>query len=234
MYSPHTAVDAVPGGMADWLCDIVSGKFVNSSSSATTTATEKSGKNTYSDVIYPQPAGNAKNPSVDAHTREPIHPSPAPVPTGFEGAGAGRTLTFATPQSLATIIERIGAATGLPRSISVAIPQGQSISSISIRTVGVCPGSGGGVLMKGGQLPDLLFTGELSHHEALAAIERGSAVVTLFHSNSERGYLWDVMRQKLEDGIFQELGATAATEQKGGLVAVSKADRDPFGVVVRK
>ena len=58
--------------------------------------------------------------------------------------------------------------------------------------------------------------------------------MTLFHSNSERGYLWDVMRQKLEDGILQELGATAATEQKGGLVAVSKADRDPFGVVVRK
>ncbi|RAO68871.1 uncharacterized protein BHQ10_004883 [Talaromyces amestolkiae] len=234
VYSPHTAVDAVPGGMADWLCDIVSGKFVNSSSATTTAGTKKSGKEVYSDVIYPQPTGNATTPSVDAHTREPVHPSPAPVPTGFEGAGAGRTLTFATPQSLATIIERIGAATGLPGSVSVAIPQGQSISSITIRTVGVCPGSGGGVLMKGDQLPDLLFTGELSHHEALAAIERGSAVVALFHSNSERGYLWDVMRQKLEDGIVQELGAAAATEQKGGLVAVSKADRDPFGVVVRK
>lgn len=87
--------------------------------------------------------------------------------------------------------------------------------------------------MKGGQLPDLLFTGELSHHEALAAVERGSSVVTLFHSNSERGYLWDVMRQKLEDGIVQELGITTKSEGEG-LVAVSKADRDPFGVVVRK
>ncbi|KAI7968863.1 hypothetical protein EIK77_002859 [Talaromyces pinophilus] len=235
VYSPHTAVDAVPGGMADWLCDIVCGKFVNSSSSTTTT-TEKSiggGEGAYSDVVYPQPASNTTTPSVDAHTREPVHPSPAPVPTGFEGAGAGRTLTFATPQPLATIIERIGAATGSPGSISVAIPQGQSVSSINIRTVGVCPGSGGGVLMKGGPLPDLLFTGELSHHEALAAIERGSSVVTLFHSNSERGYLWDVMRQKLEDGIVQELSITT-TKTEGGLVAVSKADRDPFGVVVRK
>ncbi|EEA23822.1 hypothetical protein EYB25_005037 [Talaromyces marneffei] len=233
VYSPHTAVDAVPGGMADWLCDIVSGKFVNSSSTSSATTTGKTEVGEYSDVIYPQPGNNTTTPSVDAHTREPVHPSPAPVPTGFEGAGAGRTLTFATPQPLATIIERIGAAAGNPGSISVAIPQDQSISSISIRTVGVCPGSGGGVLMKGGQLPDLLFTGELSHHEALAAIERGSSVVTLFHSNSERGYLWDVMRQKLEAALVQELGA-AATEQTGGLVAVSIADRDPFGVVVRK
>lgn len=87
--------------------------------------------------------------------------------------------------------------------------------------------------MKGGPLPDLLFTGELSHHEALAAIERGSSVVTLFHSNSERGYLWDVMRQKLEDGIVQELGITTTKTEGEGLVAVSRADRDPFGVVVR-
>lgn len=87
--------------------------------------------------------------------------------------------------------------------------------------------------MKGGPLPDLLFTGELSHHEALAAVERGSSVVTLFHSNSERGYLWDVVRQKLEDGIVQELGITTKIEGEG-LVAVSRADRDPFGVVVRK
>lgn len=219
--------------MADWLCDIVSGKFVNSSSSTTSSATETAGKGAYSDVIYPQPATNATTPSVDAHTREPILPSPAPVPTGFEGAGAGRTLTFATPQPLSKIIERIGAATGSPGSISVAIPQEQSISSINIHTVGVCPGSGGGVLMKGGPLPDLLFTGELSHHEALAAVERGSSVVTLFHSNSERGYLWDVVRQKLEDGIVQELGITTKIEGEG-LVAVSRADRDPFGVVVRK
>lgn len=235
VYSPHTAVDAVPGGMADWLCDIVCGKFVNSSSFSTTTiSTHTEGTGAYSDVIYPQPASNATTPSVDTHTREPVQPSPAPVPTGFEGAGAGRTLTFATPQPLTTIIERIGAATGSPGSISVAIPQGQSISSINIRKVGVCPGSGGGVLTKGGTLPDLLFTGELSHHEALAAIERGSSVVTLFHSNSERGYLWDVMRQKLEDGIVQELGITTTKTGGEGLVAVSKADRDPFGVVVRK
>jgi import inner membrane translocase subunit TIM54 len=83
--------------------------------------------------------------------------------------------------------------------------------------------------MKGAALPDLLFTGELSHHEALAAIERGSVVVTLFHSNTERGYLHDVMRHKLADAIKQEF--QSAEEP---VVAVSKADRDPYGIVVRK
>ncbi|EED17493.1 NGG1 interacting factor Nif3, putative [Talaromyces stipitatus ATCC 10500] len=229
VYSPHTAVDAVPGGMADWLCDIVSGKFANTAP----TAIERTGGGSYSAVIYPQPTPNQQtSTSVDAHTRVPIRPSPEPVPTGFEGAGAGRLLTFSTPQPLSTLLDRIGAATGCPGSISLAIPQGRNVSSIQIRTVGVCPGSGSSILMNppSGVLPDLLFTGELSHHEALAAVERGSAVVTVFHSNSERGYLWDVMRRKLEDGIVTQLGI----QEQGEVVAVSKVDRDPFGVVVRK
>src|SRR5438034_8639816 len=32
VYSPHTAVDATPGGMADWLCDIVTGSETESRS----------------------------------------------------------------------------------------------------------------------------------------------------------------------------------------------------------
>lgn len=40
---------------------------------------------------------------------------------------------------------------------------------------------------------DLLFTGELSHHEALAAIEQGKVVITAFHSNTERGFLKGVL-----------------------------------------
>lgn len=225
MYSPHTAVDAVPGGMADWLCDIVSGSVSGPSVSLQTS--DPTSSSSYSDLIYPQLGHNQIKPS-DAipHTRSAIHPSPAPVPSGFEGAGAGRILTFTSPQPLATLLDRIGRATGNPGSLSVAIPQDASISSLHITTVGVCPGSGSGVLMKGSVLPDLLFTGELSHHEALAAIERGSVVVTLFHSNSERGYLHDIMRGKLADALKQ--GGQSAD------VAVSKADRDPYGIVVRK
>ena len=41
----------------------------------------------------------------------------------------------------------------------------------------------------------------MSHHEALAVTERGGCVVTLFHSNSERGYLWGIMRERLEEEL---------------------------------
>ena len=50
---------------------------------------------------------------------------------------------------------------------------------------------------EGGVEADLYFTGELSHHDALRLIERGACVVTVGHSNSERGYLWSVMQEQL-------------------------------------
>lgn len=219
--------------MADWLCDIVSGSVLPKESVNGPETAKVS--NTYTDVIYPTPGYNQIKPTeTSPHKREAIHPSPSPVPAGFEGAGAGRILTFESAQPLSLLIQRIGDATGWPGALSVAIPQGASVQSMmNIRTVGVCPGSGGNVIMKGAAgLPDLLFTGELSHHEALAAIERGSAVITLFHSNTERGYLHDVLRSKLSGAIVEELKAVGITTEED-IVAVSQADRDPYGVVVR-
>lgn len=72
---------------------------------------------------------------------------------------------------------------------------------------------------------DLLFTGELSHHEALAAIEKGKCVITTFHSNTERRYLRKVMKPELEarwKSLYKEEGALN--------VAISEVDRDPFVV----
>ncbi|KAH8701715.1 putative NGG1 interacting factor Nif3 [Talaromyces proteolyticus] len=235
VYSPHTAVDAVPGGMADWLCDIVSGAVSNLSSGPQGQDQEHGSSSLrYSGIIYPKLGNNEISAtSVIPHTRTTIHPSPAPIPDGFEGAGAGRIVTFEIAQPLLVLIDLIGTATGNPGALSIAIPHGASVPALRIKTVGVCPGSGSGVLMKGAELPDLLFTGELSHHEALAAIERGSVVITLFHSNTERGYLFDVMQHKLAEAIKLELGGQGPTGAEP-LVAVSRADRDPYGFVVRK
>jgi len=271
VYSPHTAVDAVPGGMADWLCDIVTGAITPSPSSSTepvpsSSSSSSSSSGSYSRPTYPQP--QASSPTTDSsaiipHTRSTIHPSPAPVPEGFESAGMGRLVTFATPQPLTSLIDRIGAAIGNPAGFPVAVPQSTTVDSMQIRTVGVCPGSGASVLLKGSSngtpLPDLLFTGEISHHDALAAIERGSAVVALFHSNTERGYLHHVMREKLAQALREEWDAArkegiAALEESAkagaqgrlvdGLeeafrdpevsVDVSLRDRDPYGIVIRQ
>ncbi|KAK1147685.1 hypothetical protein N8T08_001030 [Aspergillus melleus] len=254
VYSPHTAVDATPGGMADWLCDIVTGAIAPSTDSKP--SIQKSSSTHYSQPVFPQP-GTVRPASAQPHVRTTIHPSPAPVPEGMESAGMGRLVTFDTPQPLTAVVDRIAQGTGHPGGIPIAIPQSASVETMKIRTVGVCPGSGSSVLLKApGGIPDLLFTGELSHHEALAAIERGSVVVALAHSNTERGYLHAVMREKLADAVQKEWEVTRSEglrtlgDQEGdstgvvdalqkaygdaeSFVDVSERDRDPYGIMIR-
>ena len=217
--------------MADWLCDVVSGVFTPSLpeiSSLPTIERSSAGYN-YSHPTYPQPSQVlfSTTPAI-SHDRKTIHPSPPPIPEGFESAGAGRLVTFTDPQPLTSVIDRIAKGIGNPGGISVAIPQSSSLDVMEVRTVGICPGSGSSVLLHGdrNKIPDLIFTGELSHHDALAVIERGSAVVALFHSNTERGYLRHVMRQKLFDDLRKDWDLVE--------VDVSERDRDPYGIMVRQ
>ncbi|KAL3479515.1 GTP cyclohydrolase 1 type 2/Nif3 [Aspergillus californicus] len=248
VYSPHTAVDATPGGMGDWLCDVVTGATTPSTTAAP--EIQKSSSQHYSAPTYPQsgPPPSSADSSAIPHTRNTIHPSPAPLPEGMEDAGMGRMVTYNDPQPLTTIIDNIARGVGYPGGIPIAIPQTSSVESIKIRTVGVCPGSGSSVLMKSGkQIPDLLFTGEMSHHETLFAIENGSVVIALAHSNTERGYLRAVMKDKLEEVLRGEWGEARKEGVKAsetGLrevyedgecdVHVSEMDRDPFGIMVRR
>ncbi len=57
----------------------------------------------------------------------------------------------------------------------------------SIQTVALCPGAGGALLA--GVAADLYLTGEMRHHDVLAATARGTHVILTDHTNSERGYL---------------------------------------------
>ena len=261
VYSPHTAVDSTPGGMGDWLCDVVTGCFTSKPQTLPPGAPiKKPIPQLYTQPTYPQPSRLTTNPPQLAHTRKTIHPSPPPVPEGLESAGMGRLVTFSSPQPLHILIDHIAAGVGNPGGIPIAIPQGSSVDDIHIRSVGVCPGSGSGVLLKGsgGEIPDLLFTGEMSHHEALAAIERGSVVVSLSHSNTERGYLHAVMRERLLECVRGDWDAQRRegirtleeSAKEGGsgvveglvemyndadcIVDVSEADRDPYGVMIRR
>lgn len=119
------------------------------------------------------------------------------------------------------------------------------MEDIQIRNVGVSAGSGHSVLK--GVEADLLFTGELSHHEALAATEKGQCVITLFHSNSERGFLSSVLKEKLTEVLKEEWERVRnevaeaqeltpewedAVKDEDVLVECSERDRDPFGVVI--
>ncbi|KAF4554530.1 NIF3-like protein [Elsinoe fawcettii] len=284
VYSPHTAVDCAPGGLGDWLADIVTGTPTTLSELDTDSASadDQSASNKDKPVTPPAQTATEDDPFVDngpkrptymlqhhpsqlsvtdreralklsaaQHTRSPIVPCSVP---GYEktGAGMGRVVRFSSPQSLISIIDRIGLGLGNPKGFPIAIPQGKSIDEIEISSVAICAGSGGslfsGLGKNGKDDVDLLFTGELSHHEALAAIEQGKCVITLFHSNTERGFLANVLKGQLEKTVKEEwtkarkdAGKADAEEDlaevyadEGVEIHVSEVDRDPYGIVINK
>ncbi|MCJ1471329.1 NGG1 interacting factor [Pseudocyphellaria aurata] len=286
VYSPHTAIDAAPGGLGDWLADIVTGTLSEPEPATKTAEPEKPETNslntdssnghsqssdqdpfienpqeektpkprparmalqrTYSKPTYPKPIELEQTdlaPSSASHARSVIHPVTGVK--GFEDAGMGRLVKFSQPQPLTHLIERIARGVGNPKGFPVAIPQTRQVEDIQIRSVAICAGSGSSVLRDVDA--DLLFTGELSHHDALAATEQGRCVVTLFHSNTERGFLHSVLKEKLTrvlrrewDRVREEVaeGEDLSSEWEDAvhdedvLVEVSERDRDPFGIVI--
>jgi len=184
-----------------------------------------------------------------AHKRYPITATKVP---GHPGAGMGRIVRFDKPVPLTEIIDRIGLGLGNPKGFPIAVPQGKQAGDMQISSVGICAGSGGGMfsqMEKDGEEVDLYFTGELSHHEALAAIEKGKCVICLFHSNTERGFLHGVLRGQLEETIAEEWERVRREELEAGSVseelkesledehfdvAVSEVDRDPYGIMIAK
>ena len=285
VYSPHTAVDAVPGGLGDWLADIVTGTLPDPEPSTHTAQQgeaqlpaleederrEKGAKDgaedhqgrkpsrpsllsrtsTYSKPTYPKPQELDK--SSDLHQSELEHSRTVIVPVqgveGFEEVGMGRLIKYKSPQPLTHLIERIAHGVGSPKGFPVAIPQNRQVEEIMISSVGICAGSGHSILEQCDA--DLLFTGELSHHDALRVTEEGKCVITLFHSNSERGFLSSVMQDKLtavlkeewqqvreevkaeiENKDYTDPGWEDALNDEDVHVSTSASDRDPYGVVI--
>ncbi|XP_034563787.1 NIF3-like protein 1 [Notolabrus celidotus] len=131
------------------------------------------------------------------------------------GHGQGRMSVLDQPVSMSTAIQKMKSHLGLSH-LRLALGWGQTLES-SVRSAAVCAGSGASVL--NGVKADLYITGEMSHHEVLDAVAKGTSVILSDHSNSERGYLV-VFKERLSVRLHE-----------GVTVAVSKADRDPLEVV---
>lgn len=101
------------------------------------------------------------------------------------GIGQGRVLTLTRPAKLSVLLGQVKQHLKLDW-LRVATAD-KHASGTPIHTVSLCPGAGGSILKD--QHTDLLLTGEMRHHDVLAARERGTSVVLTEHSNSERGYL---------------------------------------------
>lgn len=96
-----------------------------------------------------------------------------------------------------------------------------------MQTFAVCAGSGANVFKELGDEPvDMILTGELSHHEVLAAKAAGSFVVLCGHSESERAYL-KVMRAKLQKELDKIIG------ERRVAVVLSQNDKGPLEIFTR-
>jgi dinuclear metal center YbgI/SA1388 family protein len=135
---------------------------------------------------------------------------------GQPKCGIGRFHTLTDAVSLEEITIRIKKYLGLTH---VRLATCSSITSI--KTVAICAGSGGSVI--GGTRADLYFTGEMGHHDVLAALDNKANVILCEHTNTERGYLEQILKPKLLS-LFKKEGVEID-------VVCSKLDADPLVIV---
>ena len=168
VYSPHTALDAIVGGVNDWLLEAC-------------------------------PASEAR----------PI----VLVPDAPGNIGQGRLARLTPPLALDAAVAAIKAHLGLAR-VRVARAVGREAP---VESIALCAGAGASVLQ--GCEADLWLTGEMRHHDVLAAVASGTHVVLTDHTNTERGFLPRLAeRLHCEDGEAIEW-------------LVSEVDEDPLAIV---
>lgn len=191
IYCPHTTLDVIDGGINDWIAAGLQHPWEKEALS--------------DDVLYRRVR--------DGSGAEPCEKAPnARTPT----EGIGRAFTLSEPCTLAALVERAKRHFGIEH-VQIAEGVGKTIDT-PVQKVAVCAGSGASVL-KGSTDADVWVSGELGHHDILAANAQGISVIVTNHTNTERRF-------------FRTLFAPLLREQLPELtVYVSDADRDPLRTV---
>ncbi|BGP58137.1 hypothetical protein JCM8202_006161 [Rhodotorula sphaerocarpa] len=205
VYAIHTASDSAVGGVNDYMA---SGLL------------QAAGVKTDQDGMIQPGTGNGSKAITPAKD----------VPEGQAGAGGGRLVDLleasggrklARHEAVQAVKERLN----LKHLQAAWSPTGVD----EIQTVAICAGSGAGVLK--GVPADLYLTGEMSHHDILAATAAGTHVFCCNHSATERPWL-SYYAPRLQKALNAE---AQAEKGAGGEVAyevvVSTADREPLEVV---
>ncbi len=137
-----------------------------------------------------------------------------------DGVGQGRIGRLARPVTETALINRIKRATGLKKILLARPPRRKSTSAGPQVRTAACGAGSCGPLWQGAAKEGATFylTGEMRHHDALAAADAGMTVACLGHSNSERMTLTR-LAQKLRDSL------------DGVKVTLSRADVDPFEII---
>ena len=124
--------------------------------------------------------------------------------------GLGRIGLLQKPAKLPELIEKIKKATSA-KAIGLVGDEKKIIKKAA-----VCAGTCGAIINSIiTQKADLYLTGELKHHQAIAAQESNLTCICLSHTNSER-----FMLKKLAKQLQKQL--------KGTIIKISRKDADPF------
>lgn len=122
------------------------------------------------------------------------------VPEPVRRAGSGRRVVLDQPATIGELGDRLKSHLGRAR-----IRYALSGDDRPFRTIGVVPGSGSSLkdlaLLEG---CEVFVTGEMTHHEILAARQAGMSILLAGHSNTERGYLKRLagrLEEMLGDGV---------------------------------
>ncbi|KAJ9096807.1 hypothetical protein QFC21_005078 [Naganishia friedmannii] len=168
--------------------------------------------------------------SANTSTIKPIQPKftdSTSVPSNLcnhSQAGMGRLITFADDKGLELdeVVTKVKQLLGL-KYIQLGRPAPSSPAPAKIQSIAICAGSGASMFK--GVNADCYFTGEMGHHDTLSLTQKGKSVIACNHTNTERPYLKDVLR----DWLKKELDAEEAG--KSWEVVVSEMDQDPLEVV---
>ena len=160
-----------------------------------------------------------RNLAIALQTLRRFHPYEEPAVDVYElapkprrGIGAGRRLVVAQPPTLGELGERLRRFLGTAR-VQLG-PSGDE--EARVRTLGVVPGAGESLApLAAREGCEAFITGEMRHHQVLAAIHDGMHVLLAGHTNTERGYL-PRLAKRLRD------------ELPGVETRLAGTDRDPL------
>eukprot|EP01116_Phalansterium_solitarium_P003532 TRINITY_DN14344_c0_g1_i1.p1 TRINITY_DN14344_c0_g1~~TRINITY_DN14344_c0_g1_i1.p1 ORF type:complete len:375 (+),score=149.89 TRINITY_DN14344_c0_g1_i1:922-2046(+) len=165
----------------------------------------------------------SKLPEVARIIRQ-VHPYETPAwevvalePLPVDGTGQCRLITLDEKVSLAVMVERVKKHLGLQRLRLAVATASPNADSALVQTVAVCAGAGGEALA--GVKADVYLTGEMRHHEVLAAVQNGTSVILVEHTNAERGYL-KVLQKQLDELFAGEIDIQIAEHDADPLVVV--------------
>ena len=248
VYTPHTALDAIKGGINDWLIS----SFMTSDQNTVRPLHYSTTKNKTSclEVLLSEPQETVAQVFKDVHdvTMTDYGNSSTDVKVSCDDKGLSEHLEVLAQKNFAQLSSRVTRLNDMPipgvgmgRLVKFETPlplyevvqrtkthldltyirlalSPKHTRDTKVNSIAVCAGSGGSVLK--GCKADVWITGEMSHHEVLDAINGGATVILCEHSNTERGFLRD-WSQQLRSVVFEEQV----------MVSVSEVDRDPLRIV---